>query len=78
MLFDSYKTFMRGAAYMQNRHVREGRLFANFPAMLARHTLYGKLRETGLPGKYSPKGMIGTGGVQTDDRGSLASGRSCH
>jgi hypothetical protein len=29
--------------------------------MLACHTLYGKLRETDLPGKYSPKGMIETG-----------------
>jgi transposase len=40
MMFDSYKTFMRAdAMYMQNRHVLEGWLFANFLAMLAYYKL---------------------------------------
>jgi hypothetical protein len=59
-MFDSYKNFMKGGVtYMQNRHVLEGWLFANFPAVTACYKLYDKLREAKLLGKYSPEGMIG-------------------
>jgi IS4 transposase len=59
MMFDSYKNFMKGdVTYMQNRHVLEGWLFANFLAMMAYYKLYDKLRESKLLGKYSPKDMI--------------------
>jgi hypothetical protein len=62
VMFDSYKNFMKGGVtYMQNRHVLEGWLFANFPAMMAWCKLYDKLREAKLPGKYSPKDMIEMG-----------------
>jgi hypothetical protein len=59
MMFDSYKTFMKAdVSYMQNRHVFEGWLFANFIAMTAYYKLYSTLRETKLLGTYSPQDII--------------------
>jgi hypothetical protein len=59
VMFDSYKTFMRAdVMYMQNRHVLEGWLFANFLAMLAYYKLYDRLRDAKLIAKESPKDII--------------------
>jgi hypothetical protein len=60
MIFDSYNSFMKADVtyYMQNRHVLEGWLFTNFIAMMAYYKLYDKLRETKIPGKYSPRDII--------------------
>jgi transposase len=59
VMFDSYKTFMRAdVMYMQNRHVLEGWLFANFLAMIAYYKLYDRLRSAGLIAKESPKDII--------------------
>jgi hypothetical protein len=44
--------------YMQNRHVLEGRLFVNFPAMLGYYKLYDRLRKADLISKESPKDII--------------------
>ena len=59
VMFDSYKTFMKAdVTYMQNRHVLEGWLFANFLAMLAYYKLYDRLRDAKLIAKESPKDII--------------------
>jgi hypothetical protein len=59
IMFDSYKNFLDAdVTYMQNRHVLEGWLFANFIAMIAYYKLYAKLRQTQLLSKYSPKDII--------------------
>jgi hypothetical protein len=43
MMFDSYKTFMKGdVTYTRNRHVLEGWLFTNFIAMMAYYKLFAK------------------------------------
>jgi transposase len=59
VMFDSYKNYLRAdATYMQNRHVLEGWLFANFMAMIAYYKLYARLRQADLLAKHSPKDMI--------------------
>lgn len=58
-VFDSYKNFLRAdIMYMQNRHVLEGWLTANFIAMIAYHKLYMRLRETKKLSHNSPKDII--------------------
>jgi hypothetical protein len=59
IMFDSYKNYLDAdVAYMQNRYVMEGWLFANFLAMIAYYKLYVKLRKAELLPKYSPKDII--------------------
>ena len=59
IMFDSYKNFLEAdVSYMQNRHVMEGWLFANFIAMIAYYKLYVKLKQANKLSKYSPKDMI--------------------
>ena len=58
-MFDSYKKFLEAdVSYMQNRHVMEGWLFANFIAMIAYYKLYVKLKQVNKLSKYSPKDII--------------------
>ena len=59
VMFDSYKNFLDAdITYMQNRHVMEGWLFANFIAMIAYYKLYVKLKQANKLAKYSPKDII--------------------
>jgi transposase len=59
VMFDSYKNFLKAdVMYMQDRHVCEGWLFANFIAMIAYYKLYDRLRRAKLLGKESPKDII--------------------
>jgi len=59
VMFDSYKNFLDAdVAYMQNRHVMEGWLFANFIAMIAYYKLYVRLKAANKLSKYSPKDII--------------------
>jgi transposase len=59
VMFDSYKNCLEAdVSYMQNRHVMEGWLFANFLAMIAYYKLYVKLRQAGMLSKFSPKDVI--------------------
>ncbi|MDR0363641.1 MAG: hypothetical protein LBH92_01250, partial [Bacteroidales bacterium] len=45
-------------AYMQNRHVMEGWLFANFIAMIAYYKLYVRLKQANKLSRFSPKDII--------------------
>lgn len=59
VMFDSYKNFLDAdKTYMQDRHVMEGWLMANFIAMIAYYKLFARLKEAGLLTKYSPKDII--------------------
>lgn len=59
VMFDSYKNFLDAdKTYMQDRHVMEGWLFANFIAMIAYYKLFSRLREAKLLSKNSPKDII--------------------
>jgi transposase len=59
VMFDSYKNFLHAdKSYMQNRHVMEGWLMANFIAMIAYYKLYSRLQKANLLSKYSPKDII--------------------
>jgi hypothetical protein len=59
VMFDSYKNYLKAdATYMQNRHVLEGWLFANFIAMIAYYRLYDRLKRADLLAKHSPKDMV--------------------
>jgi hypothetical protein len=59
VMFDSYKNFMEAdVTYMQNRHVMEGWLFANFIAMIAYYKLYVRLKQANKLSKCSPKDII--------------------
>jgi hypothetical protein len=59
VMFDSYKNFLEAdVAYMQNRYVMEGWLFANFIAMIAYYKLYIRLKQANMLSKFSPKDMI--------------------
>lgn len=59
IMFDSYKNFLKSdVMYMQDRHVCEGWLFANFIAMIAYYKLYDRLRNANLLKKESPKDII--------------------
>jgi len=56
VMFDSYKNFLDAdVTYMQDRHVMEGWLFANFIAMIAYYKLYVRLKQANKLSKYSPK-----------------------
>lgn len=58
-MFDSYKNFLNAdRMYMQDRHVLEGWLMANFIAMIAYYKLYTRLKKVNLLSKYSPKDII--------------------
>jgi hypothetical protein len=59
IMFDSYKNYLKAdVTYMQNRHVLEGWLFANFIAMIAYYKLFVRLKEANLLHKHSPKDII--------------------
>ena len=59
IMFDSYKNFLDAdITYMQNRHVMEGWLFANFIAMIAYYKLYLRIKRANKLSKYSPKDII--------------------
>ena len=59
IMFYSYKNFLNAdRMYMQDRHVLEGWLFANFIAMIAYYKLYCRLKQAKLLTKYSPKDII--------------------
>jgi len=59
VMFDSYKNFLQAdKMYMQDRHVLEGWLMANFIAMIAYYKLYSRLKQAKLLSKYSPKDII--------------------
>lgn len=59
VMFDSYKNFLDAdKTYMQDRHVMEGWLMANFIAMIAYYKLFARLKDTCLLNKYSPKDII--------------------
>ena len=58
-MFDSYKNFLNAdRMYMQDRHVLEGWLMANFIAMIAYYKLYTRLKKANLLSRYSPKDII--------------------
>ncbi len=58
-MFDSYKNFLDAdKMYMQDRHVLEGWLMANFIAMIAYYKLFTRLKKATLLSKYSPKDII--------------------
>ena len=49
IMFDGYKIFLHAdRMYMQDRHVLEGWLFANFIAMIAYYKLYSRLKQAKL------------------------------
>jgi transposase len=59
IMFDSYKNFLKAdVLFMQDRHVCEGWLFANFIAMIAYYKLYDRLRNAALLKKESPRDII--------------------
>ena len=59
MMFDAYKHFLEAAkTYMQDRHVFEGWLMANFIAMIAYYRLYAALKEAGKLNNTSPKDVV--------------------
>jgi len=59
VMFNSYKNFLDAdVTYMQDRHVMEGWLFANFIAMIAYYKLYVRLKQANKLSKYSPKDII--------------------
>ena len=59
VMFDSYKNYLDAdKTYMQDRHVMEGWLMANFIAMIAYYKLFTRLKDAGLLSKYSPKDII--------------------
>ncbi|KAA6339232.1 hypothetical protein EZS27_012819 [termite gut metagenome] len=59
VMFDSYKNYLEAdATCMQDRQVLEGRLLANFIAMIAYYGLFVRLKEAELLRNYAPKDMI--------------------
>ncbi|HRO09028.1 MAG TPA: transposase, partial [Saprospiraceae bacterium] len=59
IMFDSYKNYLEAdKTYMQDRHVLEGWLMANFIAMIAYYKLFTRLKEANLLVKYAPKDII--------------------
>ena len=59
VMFDSYKNYLDAdVMYMQDRHVMEGWLFANFIAMIAYYKLFTRLKQARMLVNYSPKDMI--------------------
>jgi hypothetical protein len=59
VMFNSYKNFPDAdLAYMQNRQVMEGRLFAHFIAMIACYKLSVRLKQVNKLTGFSPKDII--------------------
>ncbi|GLU54722.1 transposase [Dyadobacter frigoris] len=59
IMFDSYKNFLNAdKMYMQDRHVLEGWIMANFIAMIAYYKLYCRLKTAKMLSTYSPKDII--------------------
>lgn len=59
VMFDSYKNFLAAdKMFMQDRHVLEGWLMANFIAMIAYYKLFTRLKKANLLHKHSPKDLI--------------------
>ncbi|WP_162923627.1 transposase [Arachidicoccus soli] len=59
VMFDSYKNFLAAdKTFMQDRHVLEGWLMANFIAMIAYYKLFWRLKEAKLLSHYAPKDII--------------------
>jgi len=59
IMFDSYKNFLKaGIMYIQDRHVLEGWLAANFLAMIAYYKLFTRLKEAKLLTHWYPKDII--------------------
>lgn len=59
IMFDSYKNYLEAdKTYMQDRHVLEGWLMANFIAMIAYYKLFTRLKEANLLVKHAPKDII--------------------
>lgn len=59
IMFDSYKNFLNAdKMYMQDRHVLEGWLMANFIAMIAYYKLYCRLRKAKMSSTHSPKDIL--------------------
>ena len=59
VMFDSYKNFLKAdVMYMQDRHVLEGWLSANFLAMIAYYKLFTRLKDAKLLTHWSPKDII--------------------
>ena len=59
VMFDAYKHFLEAdKTYMQDRHVFEGWLMANFIAMIAYYRLYAALKEAGKLSNTSPKDVV--------------------
>jgi len=59
VMFDSYKNFLKAdLMYMQDRHVTEGWLAANFIAMIAYHKLFTRIQDAKLTTHVSPKDVI--------------------
>ncbi len=60
-MFDSYKNILKAdIMYMQDRHVLEGWLAANFIAMIAYYRLFQRLKDEKLLKHNSPKDIIET------------------
>ena len=58
-MFTGYKNFLKAdRMYMQDRHVLEGWLAANFIAMIAYYKRYTRLKEANLLANTSPKDII--------------------
>lgn len=59
VMFDSYKNFLKAdLMYMQDRHVTEGWLAANFIAMIAYHKLFARIQDAKITAHTSPKDVI--------------------
>lgn len=59
VMFDAYKHFLEAdKTYMQDRHVFEGWLMANFIAMIAYYRLYTALKDAGRLKNTSPKDVV--------------------
>lgn len=59
IMFDGYKNFLKADnMYMQDRHVLEGWLAANFLAMIAYYKLFLRLKQAKLLSNWSPKDII--------------------
>lgn len=59
VMFDAYKHFLEAdKTYMQDRHVFEGWLMANFIAMIAYYRLYTALKDAGKLNNTSPKDVV--------------------
>jgi transposase len=59
VMFDSYKNFLKAdLMYMQDRHVTEGWLAANFIAMIAYHKLFARIQDAKITAHTSPRDFL--------------------